>query len=78
MMFGDNQLSLIAKDYYHDKSFCREKNGEIDLWKVFNLFTGANKQSYIDTFLDRGQNAHNFISHIKNSVKFGADSWFLR
>jgi hypothetical protein len=78
MMFGDNQLSLIAKDYYHDKSFCREINGEIDLWKVFNLFTGANKQSYIDTFLDRGQNAHNFISHIKNSVKFGADSWFLR
>lgn len=26
-------------------------NGEINLWNVYNLFTQANKSSYIDTFL---------------------------
>ena len=57
MLFGDAQIGMIAKDYYQDKSFCRRGDGSICLWNVYNLFTGANKQSYVDTFLDRGVNA---------------------
>ncbi|WP_343671721.1 DUF3871 family protein [Chitinophaga sp.] len=35
-----------------DDSFCREVDGSINLWTLYNLFTGANKSSYIDTFLE--------------------------
>ncbi len=50
----DSQVNLVVKDYYSDESFCRNDVGNINLWKLFNLFTGANKMNYIDTFLDRG------------------------
>jgi len=47
---NESQVNAIAKEYYQDKSFCRNANGDINLWKLYNLFTGANKTSYIDTF----------------------------
>ena len=50
LLFGESHFSSIAKDYYLDKSFCKEASGKINLWKVYNLITGANKSSYIDTF----------------------------
>lgn len=53
MLFGDTQMSSVVKDFYRDESFCRDSNGNINLWKLYNLFTGANKSSYIDSFLDR-------------------------
>jgi hypothetical protein len=56
LTFGDGQFNTIARDYYTDKSFCRDDNGDINLWKLYGLFTGANKSSYIDTFLDRSVN----------------------
>ena len=34
----------------------------INLWKLYNLFTGANKMSYIDTFLDRGVGCQSFVN----------------
>ena len=45
-----------------DENFSRGDNPEIDLWRVYNLFTGANKSSYIDTFLDRSLNATELIT----------------
>ena len=78
LKFGDNQIGIVARDYYKDNSFCRQENGAIDLWRVFNLFTGANKQSYIDTFLDRGLNAFQFVNQLKEGLKHGVNSnWFL-
>jgi hypothetical protein len=78
LMYGDNQVGLVAKDYIYDKSFSRNENdGSINLWNVYNLFTGANKQSYIDTFLDRGQNAFSFVKHLEYSMDRGSQSWFL-
>ena len=73
LSFGDNQLSTVLKDYYNDNSFCRSPNGNINMWRLYNLFTGANKTSYIDTFLDRGVNAFTFINSIANN----GSSWFL-
>lgn len=77
LQFGDNQIGIVAKDYYKDESFCRNHDGSINLWNVFNLFTGANKQSYIDTFLDRGQNAFEFLGKIQSSLETGRTNWFL-
>lgn len=77
LQFGDSQLSTVAKDYYRDASFCRGENGNINLWRLYNLFTGANKSSYIDTFLDRNANATEFISNIKNALVHHQHNWFL-
>ncbi|MCP9762988.1 DUF3871 family protein [Lacihabitans soyangensis] len=77
LMFGDNQIGIVARDYYQDESFCRNPDGSVNLWNLYNLFTGANKQSYIDTFLDRGLNAFSFVKHLENSLERGSNTWFL-
>ncbi len=73
----DSQISTVAKDFYSDKSFCRNSDGYIDLWKLYNLFTGANKSSYIDTYLDRGVETTTFIRGLQNALKEGSSHWFL-
>jgi len=77
--FNDGQFSTIAKDYYHDESFCRDDTGNIDLWKVYNLFTQANKSSYIDTFLERNVNAFDFNQGIVKALSGSSSdyAWFL-
>lgn len=77
LLFGDTHISTVAKDYYRDESFCRSENGNINLWRLYNLFTGANKSSYIDTFLDRNANATEFIGTIKNAIVHNESNWFL-
>jgi hypothetical protein len=49
-LLNDGQMNAIVRDYYDDESFCRDSNGHINLWRTYNLFTGANKSSYIDSF----------------------------
>ena len=63
--FTDSHLSLVLDGYYNDQFFGREKDGSINLWKLFNLFTGANKSSYIDRFLDRSINAESVIENMR-------------
>ena len=77
LAFGDTQIGVIAKDYYQDNSFCRRENGAINLWNVYNLFTGANKMSYIDTFLGRSVNAFEFITQLADSMENRTNNWFL-
>ena len=75
---NDGQVNAVAKDYYNDESFSRNENGNINLWKLYNLFTGATKSSYIDNFLNRTVNAHTFTTGISKALQ-GDDrySWFL-
>jgi len=73
----DSQISTVARDYYNDNSFCKAANGDINLWRLYNLFTGSNRSSYIDTFLDRGVGSHSFIQGLQNALKTGSDHWFL-
>jgi hypothetical protein len=61
MPISDTQISMVGRDYYEDKSFCREESSDINLWKVYNLFKSATKSSYIDTFLDRNVGSLLFI-----------------
>jgi len=77
MEFNDSHINMIAKAYYQDENFCNQ-DGRISLWRVFNLFTGANKNSYIDNVLDRSVNATDLISGISSALN-GTNNynWFI-
>ena len=77
IMFGDNQMSSVVKDFYKDESFCRDTSGNINLWRLYNLFTGANKSSYIDSFLDRSVNAFNLVEQIRYELDGKSKNWYL-
>ena len=78
LLFTDTQLGSVAKDYFHDNSFCRNENGDINLWRMYNLLTGANKSSYIDSFLDRSVNAFDFTHKIQRGLEgSNGSNWYL-
>jgi hypothetical protein len=78
LLLTDSHFNTIAKDFYEDESFCRSKDGDISMWNVYNLFTGANKSSYIDTFLDRNENAFTFAEGVSKAINGdGNYHWFL-
>lgn len=77
VLFGDQQMNTVVKDFYKDKSFSRDRNGNINLWKLHNLFTGTNKSSYIDSFLDRSVNAHNFVEQICWAIEGKNTNWYV-
>ena len=79
LIFNDTQVNTVAKDYFLDESFARNANGDIDLWKMYNLFTGANKSSYIDLFLQRGLNAFELAEGIGEALvdEHSDFRWFI-
>ncbi|MBD2752497.1 DUF3871 family protein [Spirosoma validum] len=78
LLFGDTQLGAVCKDYYRDESFCRQDDGSINLWRLYNLFTGVNKSSYIDTFLDRSVNALEFVEQVRSGLDGQGTNWYLQ
>lgn len=79
LLLNDGHINTVAKDYYQDESFCRNSNGDINMWEFYNLLTGSNKSSYVDTFLDRGLNAIQFSEGISEALidKNSDYAWFL-
>lgn len=77
LRFNDGQLNNIVKNYYQDPSFQSDNDGTINLWNLYNLFTEANKSSYIDSNLERNVNAHELIQNIGFSMEKGEPNWFL-
>jgi len=78
LTFNDSQFNAVARDYYNDRSFCRDAGGDINLWKLYGLFTGANKSSYIDSFLGRSVNAYTFTESLLQALEHESRmSWFL-
>ncbi|WP_260214505.1 DUF3871 family protein [Elizabethkingia anophelis] len=76
--FNDSHINTMAKDYYEDKNFSKVEDGGINLWNVYNLFTQANKSSYIDTFLDRNLNAFEFTKGLQKTLNGESNyHWFL-
>ena len=76
--FNDSQLNIIARNYYKDEAFCRNRDNTINLWNVYNLFTSANKNSYIDSFLDRAVNATDFLFGISQTIGGNKEyKWFI-
>ena len=77
--FTDTHINMVAKSYYQDENFSKDDlSGNINLWNVYNLFTGANKNSYIDNFLDRSANATELVQGINNAL-YGNEryKWFI-
>lgn len=74
---SDTQISTVGRDYYEDKSFCREESGDINLWRIYNLFTGATKSSYIDSFINRNVSSLLFINSLVDHLRNKKQSWFL-
>lgn len=77
ILLGDQQIGTVVKDFYKDDSFCRDDQGNINLWKLYNLFTNANKSTYIDSFLDRSVNAFQFAEQIRRAIDDGSGCWYL-
>lgn len=76
MLLTDTQINSVAKAYINDENF-GGSNG-LSMWNFYNLLTGANKSSYIDSFLDRSYNATEIAVGI-NSALHGDErySWFI-
>ena len=77
LLFTDTQLGSVAKDYFQDLSFCRNDAGDINLWRMYNLFTGANKSSYVDSFLERSVNAFEFTQQLQTGLAGRNTNWYL-
>ena len=77
LMFGDSLINTVVTDYYSDNSFCSNPDGSINLWNLYNLLTGANRNSYIDSYLDRAANAFSIASHLKDALDGRTTSWYL-
>jgi hypothetical protein len=79
LLLNDGHINTVAKDYYQDESFCRNANGNISMWEFYNLLTGSNKTSYVDTFLERGVNAFSFSEGVSKALSNSSTnySWFL-
>jgi Domain of unknown function, B. Theta Gene description (DUF3871) len=77
LLFTDTQLGSVAKDYFQDHSFCRNDTGDINLWRMYNLFTGSNKYSYVDSFLERSVNAFEFTHQLQSGLVGRSTNWYL-
>ena len=77
LLITDTQINNVAKSYISDENF-GSYGTDINMWKFYNLLTGANKSSYIDSFLDRSINASDIALGI-NSALHGDErySWFI-
>lgn len=77
MLLTDTQINSVAKAYINDENFGSFGN-DLNMWKFYNLLTGANKSSYIDSFLDRSLNATEMAVGI-NAALHGDEhyKWFI-
>jgi hypothetical protein len=78
LLFGDQQMGAVAKDFYADKDFCCTEQRSINLWHLYNLFTGVNKSTYIDQFVNRALNAQEIVMEVLNHKQHKYNSWYLQ
>lgn len=76
LQLTDSQIGTVVRDYFKDENF-KSSDEQISFWNIYNLFTGANKSSYIDSNLERNVNAYEFMQNLCNSVQNRTDNWFL-
>ena len=77
LLITDTQINSVVKAYMQDTNF-GGFGGDLSMWKFYNLLTGANKSSYIDSFLDRAYNATEIAQGI-NAALHGDEKykWFI-
>lgn len=74
---NDSQINTVVKNYYHDPNFSCRGNGTINMWRLYNLLTEANKSSYIDNNFERNVNAYDLTINLVNSLQNRTGNWFL-
>lgn len=74
---NDTQINTMVRDYHLDANFSKSTDDKISLWNVYNLFTEANKSTYIDSNLERNVNAYEFINYIGNLLENNQPNYFL-
>ena len=77
LLITDTQINNVAKSYISDENF-GSYGTDLNMWNFYNLLTGANKSSYIDSFLDRSLNASEIALGI-NGALHGEERycWFI-
>lgn len=79
LLITDTQIGMVAKSFYEDEHFGAGGGNAISLWKAYNLFTGSNKASYIDNFLDRAENASQVTTGLAKALNGDQEyGWFLQ
>lgn len=77
MLLTDTQINNVAKSYVSDANFGGLGN-DLNMWRFYNLLTGSNKSSYIDSFLDRALNATEIAQGITSALHGEeAYKWFI-
>ena len=78
LLITDTMINSVAKSYITDENFS-SYGTDINMWKFYNLLTGANKSSYIDTFLDRSLNASEIAMGISGALNNTDERyrWFI-
>lgn len=77
-LLNDGQLNNVVKDYFSCPNFSRDNHKTINLWNLYNLFTEANKSSYIDSNLERNVNTYEFINYLVKSMDTNLENWYLQ
>ncbi len=78
LLLTDTQIGMVAQSYYKDENFGKGEDRALSLWKMYNLFTGSNKSSYIDNFLDRAENASVLTTGLAKALHGDEEyAWFL-
>ena len=77
LAMNDSQINHVVREYYGCPNFGREEDGTVNLWKLYNLFTEANKSSYIDHNLERSVTAYELVNMMGNSLQNDLPNWFL-
>ena len=71
-------MTSEVKDYYRNNSSYCDASGNINLRKLYNLFTGAKKSTYIDSFVSRSVNAYELVDQVRNGLEHRSDCWYLK
>lgn len=79
---GDQAVNAAVRGFVSNPNFgLKEGEGSITTFEMLQLFNEALKQSYIDKFVDRNQNATDFALGIQRAL-LGTDTegydWFLQ
>lgn len=77
LAINDTQLNIVVKDYHLDVNFSKSESNTINFWNLYNLFTEANKSTYIDNNLERNVNAYSFINYLINAIENQESNYFI-
>ena len=77
LLITDSQINSVCRDFYRNEDFGMKDNC-ISMFDFHNLLTWANKNSYIDSYLQRAVNATEVSVGINNALHGDTRyAWFL-